>query len=80
MGYLLRLVATLPGIDAETGHRLRTMAHFFELETEQAKRIYKHARQRAIDERRLAQVRRGIVTVTTGELDLVRNSMGLGDD
>lgn len=78
LAYLLRVIATLPDFDVDPVPRLQTMAHFFELETEQAQRIYKYARQRALDANRLAQVRKGIVVVDTGEVDMVRESMGLG--
>ncbi len=72
LGYLLRTI----GMDAhpDAKGRLNTMAHFFELETEQAKRIYKFARQRALDPARLVQVRKGIVVVTDGEMRAVEQT------
>jgi len=73
LGFLLRTIAMDAHPDA--AGRLQTMAWFFEQETEQAKRIYKYAHQRALDPVRLAQVRKGIVSVTDGEMRLVAASM-----
>ncbi len=73
LGFLLRTIAMDAHPDA--AGRLQTMAWFFEQESEHAQRLYKYAHQRALDPVRLAQVRKGIVSVTDGEMRLVKDAM-----
>lgn len=69
IAYLMRMVA----IDCkpEAAQRLETLAYFFENETVEAQRCYKFARQRALDPKRIHQVRKGIVVVNDGEVQAV---------
>ena len=64
--YLLRMACV--GRDGPEARRLKHLALSIELETDEGKRIYKYARQRALEPERLRQLKQGIVAVTDGEL------------
>lgn len=66
--YLLRMVMTQLPDNSESVRRLRMLAHALETESEEGCRIYKFARQRAADTVRKEQVRKGIYSVTDGEM------------
>lgn len=70
IAYLVRMVVV--GLEGEAVDRLKTLAHFFELETEEAQRLYKFARQRALDPARIRQAQRGIVIVNDGEVQALQ--------